>query len=308
MIIPWLKGFIDPRKSLMTWALIIFNFIVFISLTQSENIKLSRDILKTQDLILTGRLFYQFQNRQPEKPLLSSNDWMLLGAQAIRDKAFMEKGTNYSYYGDQIEIGRWKERITEYKKLNSERSSQIYGLQNRESSWRTFFTYQFMHASWVHLIGNMLMLFIFGTALELSIGGLAVFFIYILGGLFAAESFLLMSKASLAPMIGASGSLSAVMAFYAAFERKKRVSFFYMISPFKNYYGWIYLPTFLIIPICFLPDLVGYFSAPAELGTGVAYTAHIGGALFGAGLGFIAKYFWRQAPSFKSWIKLIARY
>jgi membrane associated rhomboid family serine protease len=94
-------------------------------------------------------------------------------------------------------------------------------------------------------------------------------------------------------MIGASGALSGVMAFYAAFEKRKRISFFYFVSPIPGYYGWIYLPTLIIFPLSFLSDLVGYLSTPAEIGSGIAYTAHIGGALFGAVLGFGLRY-WRK--------------
>lgn len=307
MILPWLKGFIDPRMSPITWAFILFNVLVYLNLTAAEDSRFSRDLLKSEQLILTGRLFYQFENRQPEKPLLSSSQWIILGAEALRNKNFMIASQSASLTGDQIEIGRWRKMIKEYLDQSSQKSAQIYGLQSQESSWRTLLTYQFMHASWMHLIGNMMMLIIFGAALETSLGGMFLFFIYILGGIFAAESFLLMSKSSLAPMIGASGSLSAVMAFYAAYEKKKRVSFFYIISPVKNYWGWIYLPTAMIFPLCFLPDLVGWLSAPDELGSGVAYTAHIGGMLFGASLGFALKYY-RSTPAVKGWLKQVSRF
>ena len=307
MIFPWLKGILDPQKTPITWALILFNIFIFVLITSSENQKPAKDNINSKDLLITGKLFYQFQERKPEKPLLSSNEWLILGAQALRDKTFMQSIDQAVFSGDQIEIGRWREKITDYRDQNLERSANVYGLQSRESSWRTYFTYQFMHAHWMHLIGNMLMLLIFGAALETSLGGMVLFFVYILGGAFAAEAFLLMNKASLAPMVGASGSLSAVMAFYAGYEKKKRVSFFYIISPIKNYYGWIYLPTAMIFPLCFLPDLVGWLSAPAELGTGIAYTAHMGGAVFGAAIGFFLKSY-RFLPSVQNWLKAVSRF
>jgi membrane associated rhomboid family serine protease len=104
-------------------------------------------------------------------------------------------------------------------------------------------------------------------------------------------------------MIGASGSLSAVMAFYAAYEHRRRVSFFYFVSPIKGYWGWIYLPTLIIFPLCFLPDIVGYLSNPEELGDGIAYAAHMGGALFGLLFGFFCRY-----VRHKSWFKKISSF
>lgn len=307
MIVPWLKGFVDFSKSPMTWALIAFNLMIFLVLSDADSIRSNREIIRSNELTLTGKLYYQYKKKLPEKPLLTSSEWMLLGAEALRNKDFLSQFESLQFVGDQVEIGLWRDKIKVYLEQNNQRSSQIYGLQNRESSWRTFVTYQFMHASWMHLIGNMMMLVIFGTVLEMSLGGAFLIFVYLLGGCFAAESFLWMSKSSAAPMIGASGSLSAVMACYAAFEIKKRVSFFYMISPVKNYYGWIYLPTVLIFPLCFLPDLVGWVSTPEELGSGVAYTAHIGGAFFGALLGYSLKYL-RHRPGFRIFLKQVSKY
>lgn len=147
------------------------------------------------------------------------------------------------------------------------------------------------------------MLWIFGAALEISLGGFALAAIYLVGGAVGAWAFLALGHGTLAPMIGASGSLSAVMAFFAAYEKKKRVSFFYFLSPLPGYYGWIYLPTILIFPLCFLSDLAGYLSTSQEVGTGVAYAAHIGGAAFGVIFGFGLRYFRRNI-----WVRWISQF
>ncbi len=91
-------------------------------------------------------------------------------------------------------------------------------------------------------------------------------------------------------MVGASGSLSAIMSFYVIAENRRRVPFYYFVSPISGFYGWIYLPTWLIFPLCFLPDLVGYLSTPLLFGAGVAYTAHLGGFMVGLFMGLIYQF------------------
>lgn len=301
MIFPWLKGTFSYDKIPITWALIVFNIFVFMVFSDFDK-KTKTPELNRSDLVISGRLYFEFRNRLSE--LKSSknsdlkavnpqteNDWILLGAQGLQNKAFMDQYLQFDFHGDQIAIQNWKDKILKFQIEQSSSGSHLHGLQSTKKSWMSFITYQFMHAHWMHLISNMAFLLIFAAAVELTLGGLFLIGVYVLGGVFAAQFFLTLGQDSLAPMIGASGSLSAVMAAYAAYEKKKRVPFFYFISPFRNFYGKIYLPTYFIFVLCFLPDIVGWLTTPTELGSGVAYTAHIGGAVFGAALGFGMKYF-----------------
>jgi membrane associated rhomboid family serine protease len=93
------------------------------------------------------------------------------------------------------------------------------------------------------------------------------------------------------------------MAFYATFEKKRRVKFAYFLSPFPGYYGWIFLPTLLILPMYFLSDIASYLGTNPQIGSGIAYAAHIGGALFGASLGLVLRSF-RQSL----WVRWISQH
>jgi membrane associated rhomboid family serine protease len=154
-----------------------------------------------------------------------------------------------------------------------------------------------MHAGWIHLFSNMILFLIFGAAFESIGGSFALVLVYLLGGICGGLGFLWMSPQSIAPMIGASGSLSAVMAAYAIAERKKRISYFYFLSPIPGYYGLIYLPTLLIFPLCFVADVANYLGTPVELGSGVAYTAHIGGMIFGVVAGLVVRAYFEMVVS-----------
>lgn len=291
MIVPWLKGFLNWEKAPVTWMFLALNLFVFLATWEGKR-PATMDFSDPEKLVMTGKLYLQFQDPNLKTlPQYSRNQWMLQGGMGLKDPKFIDHAASFPFFGDSLAIQSWREMIRQYRDQVENKWSYIFGLKTQGGSPLNWVTYQFMHASWMHLIGNMLMFMIFASALETTIGGLGMGLVSLLSGFAGAWFFTLMSSASLAPMIGASGALSGVMAFYAAFEKRKRISFFYFVSPLPGYYGWIYLPTLIIFPLCFLSDLVGYLSTPAEIGAGVAYTAHMGGMLFGAGLGFGLRYF-----------------
>lgn len=294
MIVPWMKGFCNWHKAPLTWTLIILNFFIFLQTNELKSKNLTQNFSSVEMLVLTGKLYDQYKNESPTATVHSQNEWMILGGQGIKDPDFVEKAGALSFQGDEVAIADWKEKIQRYQEQIPLRNSAIFGLRSHKASPLTWVTYQFMHASWMHLIGNMMMFLIFGAALELTIGSLPMVFVYLFSGFVGAWTFLLLGHNTLAPMIGASGALSGVMAFYAAYEKKRRVAFFYFISPMPGYFGWIYLPTILIFPLCFLSDFAGYLSTPDEIGTGIAYTAHIGGAVFGTLFGYFLRHFRRS--------------
>ncbi|MEZ0393168.1 MAG: rhomboid family intramembrane serine protease [Pseudobdellovibrionaceae bacterium] len=323
MIVPWLKGMIHWTRAPVTWTLLVLNLLIFLQTQEVNRASVTSSFSNVETMVFTGKLYFQFQNPETKSlPLNNQNQWIILGGQALRDPQFIERVPQFHFFGDEIAIDKWKKEIVTYQNQMQERNIHLFGLNSQNASPLSWVTYQFMHASWMHLFSNMVMLLIFAAALELSVGSLNVIILYLLSGFAGAWAFLILSQGSLAPMIGASGSLSGLMAFYAAFEKKKRVSFFYFGLPLalllaspqflplfliltllltalfftgripqSALFGWIYLPTFLILPLSFLPDLVGYLSTPKEIGAGVAYAAHIGGAIFGITLGYGFRYF-----------------
>lgn len=296
MIVPWLNCHFFWKKAPLAWTLIFLNFAAYILTIDARPPQTRKGFSSTEQVVLTGKLFYQYKNLDAkDMPILADSEWVILGAQGLRDPDFVKAATSAPFRGDMIAIENWRKEVDAYGQVLLQRNSRLYGLKTNDTSVLSWVTYQFMHADGVHLFFNMALLFVFATVLEQMVGGLILVLLYILGGIAGAYVFLLLGTASVAPMVGASASLSALMAFYACYESKRRVSFLYLVSPFQGYYGLIYLPTLIIFPLCFLPDLVGYLSTPEELGSGIAYTAHLGGAAFGLATGLLARHF-RKAP------------
>jgi membrane associated rhomboid family serine protease len=90
------------------------------------------------------------------------------------------------------------------------------------------------------------------------------------------------------------------MAFYCFAEPRARIRFMYLVSPIQGYYGAIYLPTLLMIPLFLVSDIANLWSTPAGLGAGVAYAAHLGVAVLGIFFGLL--YRWKKLPQWQNYL------
>ena len=144
-------------------------------------------------------------------------------------------------------------------------------------TWQALFSSMFMHASWMHLIGNMWFLWIFGNNVEDSMGHLRFLVFYLLSGLVAAGAHVLTDPASAIPMVGASGAISAVMGGYVVLYPRARV---YTLFFFFVFVRVVPLPAWLLLAYWMFIQIASSALAP-EGGGGVAYAAHVGGFLAG---------------------------
>jgi len=145
-------------------------------------------------------------------------------------------------------------------------------------AWITLFTSMFMHASWMHIIGNMVFLWAFGPEIEDAMGSFRYLFFYLAGGLVAMLAQVLSSPFSRIPSLGASGAIAAVMgAFIVTYPRDRIRAVLFIFIFFRI----TYIPAVLLIGFWFLTQLLN-FGIVANVQTGgVAYIAHIGGFIFG---------------------------
>jgi membrane associated rhomboid family serine protease len=144
------------------------------------------------------------------------------------------------------------------------------------------FASMFLHGGWMHLISNMLALYIFGDNIEDRLGHFRYVLFYLLGGVVASGAQLVFSRNSELPTIGASGAIAAVLGAYLILYPRSRVV---TLVPIFYLARIIQVPAVLYLGFWFVSQLFNGALALADPGTldvgGVAYWAHIGGFLFG---------------------------
>ncbi len=145
--------------------------------------------------------------------------------------------------------------------------------------WITILTAMFMHGSWSHIIGNMIFLWAFGPEIEDAMNPLRYLIFYLLGGFVAMLAQIAGDPHSTLPNLGASGAIAAVMgAFLVTYplDQIRTLRFFFVFVRVS------FIPAVLLIGLWFLTQLVDAGSVASVQTGGVAYLAHIGGAVFGA--------------------------
>ncbi len=139
----------------------------------------------------------------------------------------------------------------------------------------TLVTYMFLHGGWVHLIGNMLFLWVFGDNVEDAMGSLRFLVFYLLVGVSAAVAYALSAPNSAVPLVGASGAIGGVAAAYLLlYPRAKIWVLVLMRVPLKLSAMWVIGGWFAFQG----------FNAMASGGQETAWWAHVGGFLAGAAL------------------------
>jgi membrane associated rhomboid family serine protease len=143
--------------------------------------------------------------------------------------------------------------------------------------YATPFTAMFLHADLLHLLGNMLFLWIFGNNVEHAMGHVRFLMFYLLCGIAAFFSQAIADPHSAYPVIGASGAISGVLGAYLVFFPRARVLTLVLLPFFVT---TLRVPAMLLLLVWFAAQLLGG-AAAAGGGAGVAFRAHIGGFVAG---------------------------
>jgi membrane associated rhomboid family serine protease len=159
---------------------------------------------------------------------------------------------------------------------------QLYGVVPADFSTPTLVSSMFLHGSWMHFIGNMWYLWIFGDNVEDRMGHLKYFIFYIICGLLASAAHIFFAPNSLIPSLGASGAIAGVLGAYLVLFPHQGVRVFF-------FGGIVVLPALIVIGIWGLMQFISGFGSLERIGTGggVAYMAHIGGFIAGLLLVFL---------------------
>jgi membrane associated rhomboid family serine protease len=178
-------------------------------------------------------------------------------------------------------------------------------------AWATVFTSMFMHGGWLHLLGNMWFLWIFGNNVEDSMGHLRFAVFYLLCGLAAAALQLVFTNNPQIPMVGASGAIGGVMGAYILLYPRVQVHLLIFLGIFIT---TIAVPAIFMLGYWFVLQLLGGFTTIGGQGGGVAFWAHIGGFVAGSLLIFLFRnprllarhpyHGWKARSPHRSWERL----
>lgn len=138
----------------------------------------------------------------------------------------------------------------------------------------TLITAMFMHGSWMHIIGNMVYLFIFGDQIEDRLGHGKFLAFYLLCGIAAGLAQVVYQSDSIIPCLGASGAIAGVLGAYLVIHPRKQVRVLVLRMV-------VHLPAVVVLGGWFVLQVISQISVVGGAGGGVAYMAHIGGFVAG---------------------------
>jgi membrane associated rhomboid family serine protease len=153
----------------------------------------------------------------------------------------------------------------------------------------TLVSSMFLHAGWLHILGNMLYLWIFGNNVEDRLGPVLYLPFYLLGGVVAGLAQVAIAPTSDVPLVGASGGIAAVLGAYLVLYPRARVMTLVFLGFF---YQLIDVPALIVLGFWFvlqLIDGIASLGAPNANDAGVAFFAHIGGFVMGLIVGYVAR-------------------
>lgn len=142
----------------------------------------------------------------------------------------------------------------------------------------------FLHGGLLHLLGNMLYLWIFADNIEAVVGNVRFLLFYLAGGIAASLAQILIDPSSGVPIVGASGAIAAVMGAYIVMFPGSRVKMLFLL-----FFIVFYVPSWVFLGIWFAQQAmsgIGALNMAPDEGGGIAWWAHIGGFIFGLAIGY----------------------
>lgn len=173
-----------------------------------------------------------------------------------------------------------QEVTLEGRDSRGERVRERISLDSPVPAWTTLLTSMFLHGGWMHLIGNMWFLFIFGDNVEDRFGHLGYAVMYLLCGLAAGLLHIVSAPDSALPTVGASGAIAGVMGSYILLYPHARVMALIFLGIFTR---MVAVPAFYFLGFWFLMQVFSGLADQPGMG-GVAWWAHVGGFAMGLGL------------------------
>ncbi|MDX8400774.1 MAG: rhomboid family intramembrane serine protease, partial [Gallionellaceae bacterium] len=214
-----------------------------------------------------------FRKQDPDTLLLMEQD----------AKFLRELQANHIITVNAPEYASWLTQRKKYQSMRSFTSRYVFRVDAPSLSNATVSA--FMHGSFDHLLGNMVVLFLVGFLVE-SVTGKSLFALAYVVSIFAAD-FMFALTAPGSASLGASGAIAGVMGLYTVIFGLRKIDFFYSLG---FYFDYIRAPAIILLPLWLGNELYQFLS---ERGAHIAYMAHFGGLLSGAIMGVL--YRWKRS-------------
>lgn len=288
MIYPGNFSDLNQKPSLrLSWIVLFLNVFLFLLVLIGFDSWPSQDIRKTlnDDKFVNTVYEMYVQTLDPiEKKNLRGNINAVY-SRALKDQKFWSRVATFPFVGDQVQITENRKTIKNFFEGYLNSPHYHFGLGALEISPWSWVTYQFVHVSLMHLIGNLLLVFLIISYLEKSVDSAWIAATYLFSGFAGGISFLFFDDVGGMSVIGASASASGLLSFLLITKSSQLMPWGYLIAPIKGGFGQISLPVFFIFPIFLLSDFISLLWEPSGIVSNVAVSAHVGGVFMGLIMG-----------------------
>ena len=286
LIIPVERGIDWRRPPLATGFIILLCVVIYVSwqwqdqrrIQQAIQFYSNSDLLPLEYPNYLSHLHqsYRVADASRIEAWKQSGEDTIIVAHIVWDRSFTQtiSQTGVDFWGEDV-YQRWRDARTRFNALQNNISSFRLGLIPEDSRWLTYLSYQFLHGSTLHLIGNMMVLALVGIAVEAAMGSMRFLLCYLLCGVLAGLTHTLFHWHSQVPLVGASGSISAVMGMYVVLYGWRRIRFFYSLV---FYFGYFHAPALILLPVWLLWEGIHAIWGSQD---SIAYLAHAGGLVSG---------------------------
>lgn len=285
LIVPIVEGLDWRRPPPVTVALILVNCLVFFFYQTGDTTREAKAIEAYSESSLPRLELPAFRERlretQPKlAPFVDKAGPEQLVGRMESDEVFMrELRAGRVVMPQNPAYAQWKEDRAHFEALEGRISYRRFGFTPADSRPVTWLASMFLHGNLMHLVGNMVFLFIVGVAVESALGGFWYVLLYLAGGLAGDALLYLVNPASILPTVGASGAISGLMGLFTVVFGLRKVNFFYWVIVF---FGFKRMRGIVVLPIWIGWEIFQYIT---NKGSSVAYMAHAGGLIGGALLG-----------------------
>jgi membrane associated rhomboid family serine protease len=193
-------------------------------------------------------------------------------------------GMSQEDFSNEEDLGKYQRLVERLNEINRSRLFGRYGFVPSRQEWPDVMSSIFLHGGWMHLLGNMYLLWLCGCSIEDLWGRPVYALIYLSSGLVACMAHAAAFPLSEAPLVGASGAIAGLMGAFLVRLYATRIRLFYM---FWIHWGTFYAPAWIMLPLWLMSQL--FYAVTYREGSPIAFWAHVGGFVFGASVALFIK-------------------